>query len=132
MYQTSTLSGNPMAMVAGLAQLIYLWEHPKVCEHTSAKSAALMEGLRQLVKRTGAPVVIGQLGSLLAPFFTPTTVAIFTSAKDSDVAKYARYFQGMLERGVALAPIQFEAMFISGAYTQVELDAALAAAEAMF
>ena len=121
-----------MAMAAGLAQLTYLREHPEVYEHINAKGAALAEGLRQLVKRTGAPVVINQLGSLLAPFFTPTAVTTFTDAKGSDVAKYARYFQGMLERGVALAPAQFEAMFISEAHTQAELDATLAAAEAVF
>ena len=106
--------------------------NPEVYEHINAKGAALAEGLRQLVKRTGAPVVINQLGSLLAPFFTPTAVTTCTDAKGSDVAKYARYFQGMLERGVALAPAQFEAMFISEAHTQAELDATLAAAEAVF
>ena len=131
-YQAGTLSGNPVAMAAGLAQLTYLREHPEVYEHINAKGAALVEGLRQLVNRTGAPVVINQLGSLLAPFFTPTAVTTFTDAKGSDVAKYARYFQGMLERGVALAPAQFEAMFISEAHTQAELDATLAAAEAVF
>ena len=101
-------------------------------EHINARGAALAEGLRELVKRTGAPVVINQLGSRLAPFFTPTAVTTFTDAKGSDVAKYARYFQGMLERGVALAPAQFEAMFVSEAHTQAELDATLAAAEAVF
>lgn len=116
----------------GLAQLTYLREHPEVYEHINARGAALAEGLRELVKRTGAPVVINQLGSLLAPFFTPTAVTTFTDAKGSDVAKYARYFQGMLERGVALAPAQFEAMFVSEAHTQAELDATLAAAEAVF
>ena len=130
-YQAGTLSGNPVAMAAGLAQLTYLREHPEVYEHINARGAALAEGLRGLVKRTGAPVVINQLGSLLAPFFTPTAVTTFTDAKGSDVAKYARYFQGMLERGVALAPAQFEAMFVSEAHTQAELDATLAAAEAV-
>ncbi len=131
-YQAGTLSGNPVAMAAGLAQLTYLREHPEVYEHINARGAALAEGLRGLVKRTGAPVVVNQLGSLLAPFFTPTAVTTFTDAKGSDVAKYARSFQGMLERGVALAPAQFEAMFISEAHTQAELDATLAAAEAVF
>ena len=93
-YQAGTLSGNPVAMAAGLAQLTYLREHPEVYEHINARGAALAEGLRELVKRTGAPVVINQLGSLLAPFFTPTAVTTFTDAKGSDVAKYARYFQG--------------------------------------
>lgn len=70
-YQAGTLSGNPVAMAAGLAQLTYLREHPEVYEHINAKGAALVEGLRQLVKRTGAPVVINHLGSLLAPSSPP-------------------------------------------------------------
>ena len=68
-YQAGTLSGNPVAMAAGLAQLTYLREHPEVYEHINARGAALAEGLRGLVKRTGAPVVVNQLGSLLALFF---------------------------------------------------------------
>ena len=131
-YQAGTLSGNPVAMAAGLAQLTYLREHPEVYEHINARGAALAEGLRGLVKRTGAPVVVNQLGSLLAPFFTPTAVTTFTDAKGSDVAKYARYFQGMLERGGGQGHAQFEAMFVSEAHTQAELDATLAAAEAVF
>ena len=130
-YQAGTLSGNPVAMAAGLAQLTYLREHPEVYEHINARGAALAEGLRELVKRTGAPVVINQLGSLLAPFFTPTAVTTFTDAKGSDVAKYARYFQGMLERGVALAPAQFEAMFVSAAHTREDLSRTLEAAGAV-
>ena len=78
------------------------------------------------------PVAINQIGSLLAPFFTPTEVTTFTDAKGSDVGRYAKYFQGMLERGVALAPAQFEAMFVSAAHGEEELQATLAAAEAVF
>ena len=71
---------------------------------------------------------VNQIGSLLAPFFTPTAVTTFVDAKGSDVGKYARYFQGMLERGSALAPAQFEAMFISAAHTQEHLEQTLFAA----
>ena len=78
------------------------------------------------------PVAVNQIGSLLAPFFTPTAVTTFVDAKGSDVGRYARYFQGMLERGVALAPAQFEAMFVSAAHTQAELEATLAAVKAVF
>ena len=77
-------------------------------------------------------MVVNQIGSLLAPFFTPPAVSTFVDAKGSDVGKYARYFQGMLERGVALAPAQFEAMFVSAAHGEGELQATLAAAEAVF
>ena len=131
-YQAGTLSGNPVAMAAGLAQLTYLRDHPEVYTHIAAKGKLLADGLRQAVARTGAPVVVNQIGSLLAPFFTPTAVTTFVDAKGSDVGMYARYFRGMLERGVALAPAQFEAMFVSEAHGEAELQATLAAAEAVF
>ena len=131
-YQAGTLSGNPVAMAAGLAQLNYLKEHPEVYTDIAAKGEKLAAGLRATIAKAGAPVVVNQIGSLLAPFFTPTAVSTFVDAKGSDVGKYAQYFQGMLERGVALAPAQFEAMFVSAAHGEEELQATLAAAEAVF
>ena len=131
-YQAGTLSGNPVAMAAGLAQLTYLKEHPEVYTDIAAKGEKLAAGLRQAIDKTGAPVVVNQIGSLLAPFFTPTAVSTFVDAKGSDVGKYAKYFQGMLERGVALAPAQFEAMFVSAAHGEAELQATLDAAEEVF
>ena len=129
-YQAGTLSGNPVAMAAGLAQLTYLKDHPEIYDQLAARAGWLAEGMVRAVERTGAPVVVNQIGSLLSPFFTPTAVTRFVDAKGSDVAMYARYFQGMLERGVALAPAQFEAMFVSAAHGQAELEATLAAVEA--
>ena len=129
-YQAGTLSGNPVAMAAGLAQLTYLKEHPQVYADIAAKGEKLARGLRAAAAEAGVPVAINQIGSLLAPFFTPTEVTTFTDAKGSDVGRYARYFQGMLEHGVALAPAQFEAMFVSEAHGDAELDATLAAARA--
>jgi len=131
-YQAGTLSGNPVAMAAGLAQLNYLKDHPEVYTDIAAKGEKLAAGLRATIAKTGAPVVVNQIGSLLAPFFTPTAVSTFVDAKGSDVGKYAQYFQGMLERGVALAPAQFEAMFVSAAHREEELQATLVAAEAVF
>ena len=131
-YQAGTLSGNPVAMAAGLAQLTYLKEHPEVYTDIAAKGEQLAAGLRQAIDKTGVPVVVNQIGSLLAPFFTPTAVSTFVDAKGSDVGKYAKYFQGMLERGVALAPAQFEAMFVSAAHGEAELQATLDAAEEVF
>ena len=119
-------------MAAGLAQLTYLKEHPEVYTDIAAKGEKLAAGLRQAIAKTGAPVVVNQIGSLLAPFFTPTAVTTFVDAKGSDVGKYAKYFQGMLERGVALAPAQFEAMFVSAAHGEAELQATLDAAEEVF
>ena len=129
-YQAGTLSGNPVAMAAGLSQLTYLKEHPEIYADLAAKGEKLARGLRAAAAEAGVPVAINQIGSLLAPFFTPTEVTTFTDAKGSDVGRYARYFQGMLERGVALAPAQFEAMFVSEAHGDAELDATLAAARA--
>ena len=129
-YQAGTLSGNPVAMAAGLAQLTYLREHPEIYADLAAKGERLAAGLRSAAAEAGVPVAINQLGSLLSPFFTPTEVTAFTDAKGSDVGRYARYFQGMLEHGVALAPAQFEAMFVSEAHGDAELDATLEAARA--
>ena len=129
-YQAGTLSGNPVAMAAGLAQLTYLKEHPEIYTGLAAKGEKLARGLRAAAAEAGVPVAINQIGSLLAPFFTPTEVTTFTDAKGSDVGRYAKYFQAMLERGVALAPAQFEAMFVSEAHGDAELDATLAAARA--
>ena len=129
-YQAGTLSGNPVAMAAGLAQLTYLKEHPEIYADLAAKGEKLAAGLRSAAEEAGVPVAINQIGSLLAPFFTPTEVTTFTDAKGSDVGRYAKYFQAMLERGVALAPAQFEAMFVSEAHGDAELDATLAAARA--
>ena len=129
-YQAGTLSGNPVAMAAGLAQLTYLKEHPQVYADIATKGEKLACGLRAAAAEAGVPVAINQIGSLLAPFFTPTEVTTFTDAKGSDVGRYAKYFQAMLERGVALAPAQFEAMFVSEAHGDAELDATLAAARA--
>ena len=131
-YQAGTLSGNPVAMAAGLAQLTYLKEHPEIYADISAKAQWLAEGLRAAAAEAHVPVAVNQIGSLLSPFFTPTEVTAFVDAKGSDVGRYAKYFQGMLHRGVALAPAQFEAMFVSAAHTQAELDATLAAAKAVF
>lgn len=127
-YQAGTLSGNPVAMAAGLAQLRWLKEHPSVYEDIAQKAQTLADGLRKAAADTGAPVHINQVGSLLAPFFTPADVNTFTDAKGSDVAKYARYFAGMLERGVYLAPAQFEAMFLSAAHSQNDIEHTISAA----
>lgn len=131
-YQAGTLSGNPVAMAAGLAQLRYIKTHPEVYGVINAYAGKLAEGMRALAERYRAGVAVNQAGSLLAPFFTPSAVSTFTDAKGSDVGKYARYFAGMLQRGVALAPAQFEAMFVSAAHTEEDLEATLAAVEETF
>ena len=131
-YQAGTLSGNPVAMAAGLAQLRYLKDHPEVYDHINGLASRLAEGLRAIAARTGVDAAVNQVGSRLAPFVTPHAVTAFVSANGSDVGKYARYFAGMLERGIYLAPAQFEAMFLSAAHTEADVERTLAAAEEVF
>ena len=121
-YQAGTLSGNPVAMAAGLAQLTYLNEHPEVYETIAKKADRLADGMRKAAEHSGAGVRINQVGSLVAPFFTPDRVESFTDATKSDLNKYAVYFEKMLARGVYLAPAQFEAMFVSAAHSEEDLE----------
>ena len=126
-YQAGTLSGNPVAMAAGLAQLRYLHDHPQVYTHINDMGASLAQDMGKLCETSPVPVAINQVGSLLSPFFTPTEVSTFVDAKGSDVGMYARYFGEMLQRGIYLAPAQFEAMFLSDAHSGEDLTATLEA-----
>ena len=128
-YQAGTLSGNPVAMAAGLAQLRYLKAHPEVYDYIGTLAKELADGMREAAERHHAGVAVNQIGSLAAPFFTPNAVTTFVDAKGSDVGRYARYFKGMLERGVYLAPAQFEAMFVSAAHTRQDLARTLEAVD---
>ena len=128
--QVDHIFGYAGATICSLADA--LKEHPEIYAGLAAKGERLAAGLRAAAAEAGIPVAINQIGSLLAPFFTPTEVTTFTDAKGSDVGRYARYFQAMLEGGVALAPAQFEAMFVSQAHGDAELDATVEAARAAF
>ena len=88
--------------------------------------------MRRAAAETGAGVRINQVGSLVAPFFTPDSVESFAGATKSDLKKYAAYFEKMLARGIYLAPAQFEAMFLSHAHTDEDLEKTLAAAKEVF
>lgn len=131
-YQAGTLAGNPVAMAAGLAQLRYLNDHPQVYEKINASAQKLAEGMRQAARQTGAPVVINQIGSLAAPFFTADTVGSFSRAKRSDLNKYAEYFGRMLDSGIYLAPAQFEAMFVSAAHTDADIQHTIETVQTVF
>ena len=131
-YQAGTLAGNPVAMAAGLAQLRYLNDHPQVYEKINASAQKLAEGMRQAARQTGAPVVINQIGSLAAPFFTADTVESFPGAKRSDLNKYAEYFGRMLDSGIYLAPAQFEAMFVSAAHTDADIQHTIETVQTVF
>jgi len=126
-YQAGTLSGNPLAMAAGLAQLrILRAENPyPQLERTTAR---LVDGLLGVARELGVPASGGSLGSMWGMFFAPGPVLNFEQAKGSDVPLFNRFFHGMLDRGVFLAPSQFEAGFTSTAHTDADVDATLDAA----
>ena len=118
-YQAGTLSGNPIAMAAGLAQLSYLDTHREIYAEIGAKAERLAGAMREAT--AGQGVCVTQVGSLLSPFFTEREVRSFADAKSSDLQKYADYFRAMLECGISLAPAQFEAMFVSAAHSESDI-----------
>lgn len=121
-YQAGTLSGNPVAMAAGYTQLTILKENPQIYTELNAKGDAFYGEIAEILKNKGLPYQMNHAGSLGCIFFTGEQVVNYASAKTSDTAKYADYFRYMLDRGVNLAPSQFEAMFLSAAHGQKELD----------
>ncbi|MCD8012681.1 MAG: glutamate-1-semialdehyde 2,1-aminomutase [Lachnospiraceae bacterium] len=120
-YQAGTLSGNPVAMAAGLAQLSILKEQPEIYDELNKKGQWFFGSIKQIARETGAPVQVNSCGSLGCMFFTSEPVVDYASAKTSDTAKYAEYFRYMLSNHIYLAPSQFEAMFLSAAHTREEL-----------
>jgi glutamate-1-semialdehyde 2,1-aminomutase len=120
-YQAGTLAGNPLAMRAGAAMLRALRE-PGVYERLQAASARLEAGLARAVAESGLPVRLARVGSLMTLFFSGREPVDWASVADADTRMYARFFRGMLERGVYLAPSQFEAAFVSLAHTDAIID----------
>lgn len=126
-YQAGTLSGNPMAMTAGLKTLEIL-ERPGVFRDMQARMTALCEGLGQIARENGIPVFQTQAGTMACLFFTEQPVRNFADAKTANTARYAKWFHAMLERGVYFAPSQFEAAFISTAHENAHIARTLEAA----
>jgi len=126
-YQAGTLSGNPVAMAAGLATLEEL-RKPGTYQRLEELSAQLEEGLSAAAKDAGVPVTVNRVGSMLTCFFTDAPVTDYASAKRSDTARYAGFFWAMAERGVYLAPSQFEAAFVSLAHSPEDIEATVSAA----
>jgi glutamate-1-semialdehyde 2,1-aminomutase len=127
-YQAGTLSGNPLAMAAGLATLRGL-QAPGVYAHLEAVGSRFATGMSAVFTTHGVPHVTAQRGSMVGFFFTEGPVTNLTSAKRSDTGLYGRFFHAMLDRGVYLAPSQFEAGFLSTAHRPLDVDATLAAAD---
>ena len=120
-YQAGTLSGNPLAMRAGIAMLEGL-RAPGVYERLETAGARLERGLRRAAEETGTPVRVTRAGSLLTLFFTSHDPVDWSSVSLADTRRFAGYFRRMLERGVYLAPSQFEALFVSTAHTDAQID----------
>jgi glutamate-1-semialdehyde 2,1-aminomutase len=130
-YQAGTLSGNPLAMAAGLATLRLLTE-PGVYDHLERLSARLVDGMGEAARAAGVAYTANRLGSMFTGFFTDTRVTDYASAKRANTRRYARFFHAMLERGVYFAPSQFEAGFMSLAHAEADIDATLNAAASAF
>ena len=124
-YQAGTLSGNPLAVSAGIAMLRHLKAHPEVYDIVEQRTRKLT---------TGAPegITVNRVGSMFTFFFTPGPVTDWESAKRSDTARFSRFFHWMLDRGVYLAPSQFEAGFVSSVHTEQDIERTAQAARAFF
>ena len=130
-YQAGTLSGNPLAVTAGLATLKQL-RAKNLYKQLEERSAALARGLADEAKRAGIALTQTRVGSMLTSFFTQEPVVDWNSAKKADTKRYGLFFHGMLEQGIYLAPSQFEAAFLSTAHTSADIEKTIRAARVAF
>ncbi len=130
-YQAGTLSGNPLAMAAGIATLTAL-QQPGVWDELERRTAMLADGMRAAAKAAGVPYYGTRVGTMFCGFFTNERVRDYATAKTSDTAMFGRFFHGMLDRGIYLAPSQYEAGFISLAHTDAEIAQTIEAAREAF
>ncbi|AEY65216.1 glutamate-1-semialdehyde 2,1-aminomutase [Clostridium sp. BNL1100] len=128
-YQAGTLSGNPVAMAAGLSQLEILKSKPEIYEDINKKAEVLGNGLEKIIQKYKVPVTLNRVGSLLCMFFSQNPVTNYQEAKQSNTKHYAAIFKSMLSKGIYLAPSQFEAMFVSTVHSYEDIDTTLKAAE---
>ena len=131
-YQAGTLSGNPIAMAAGLTQLKYLYEHQEIYKDLEEKGKRLYGGMEKILAEKNLPYHINHVSSLGSLFFTEQEVVDYTSAKSSDTKAFSEYLKGMLAQGIHMAPSQFEAMFLSVAHTDEIIDQTLEAVRNYF
>ncbi len=129
-YQAGTLSGNPVAMAAGLKQLQILDSHPEIYRKLESLGAMLQEGLQQRLKNV--PAQVNRVGSIATVFFTDRPVTGYAAARSSDPEKFKTWYLGLLSHGIYAAPSQFEAMFLSCAHTPAQIEKILKAAEEIF
>jgi glutamate-1-semialdehyde 2,1-aminomutase len=132
MYQAGTLSGNPLAMAAGYAQLRYLKDHKNLYQQLDQFSADLVTGVAAAAKSAGVAMTHNRVGSMFTWFFTPGPVTDWNSASKSDTEAFGRFFRNMLDSGVYLPPSQYEAAFLSAAHTAEDVQKTIAAAKQAF
>lgn len=130
-YQAGTLSGNPVAMAAGI-ETLKLIGHSGFYDALDEKADRLANGLKKAAEKAGARVFLDRVGSMLGLFFTEKQVKNFEDAKTSDLEKFSAYYRNMLQRGIYLAPSQFEAFFVSAAHNLDHIDETVHAAEEVF
>ena len=130
-YQAGTLSGNPLAMSAGLAMLTELEKHPEVFESLADKTEHLHEGFDNVLKNKGIPYQINRYGSMISLHFTDTPVVDFESSAKGNNAHFKKYFHGMLDKGIYLPPSAFESYFLNDALSYGDLDETIAALDSL-
>lgn len=131
-YQAGTLSGNPVAMAAGLVQLQTLWEDQEIYTRLCQKGEMLFDGIRKILLKKGIGYQVNSVASLGCMFFTEHPVIDYATAKQSDTKAFSNYFRYMLSHRVHMAPSQFEAMFLSDAHTEAEIGETLDVIEGYF
>ncbi len=131
-YQAGTLSGNPVAMAAGLAQLQILNDHPAYYTDIERKAQTMAQAMRNSAEKHGVKLTVNQCGALLCPYFTDETVRTFADTQKSDLEQFKTYFNGMLAHGMYIAPSQFEATFINVSHEDADIAAVCEAADEVF
>ena len=126
-YQAGTLSGNPIAMIAGYTLLNELKSNPSLLTELDAKTTYLKDGLDKVLKESGIPYQLNHLGSMISIFFNGKPVTDFASAATSDINKIKKFFHAMLKRGIYLPPSAYESWFLNNALTTEDLDKTIAA-----
>jgi glutamate-1-semialdehyde 2,1-aminomutase len=130
-YQAGTLSGNPLAMRAGIETLKALRDR-RSYERLEEISSKLESGILEAARLEGVPIVINRVGSMMTLFFTTEPVTDYASAARSNLKRHAAFFQAMLDRGIYLPPAQFEALFVSLAHTDEDIQATVASSREAF
>jgi glutamate-1-semialdehyde 2,1-aminomutase len=128
-YQAGTLSGNPLAMAAGLATLRELKRNPTVYTQLEERTSTLVQGVLDVATRKGVSLSANRVGSMFTWYFQPGPVRDWETAAKSDTQAFARFHRGMLEKGIYLPPSQYEALFVSAAHSEDDVERTIEAAE---